>query len=402
MKYNPRLNETLAHHKGFTHLHPYMPVELTQGALAIVYELERSLSDLTGLAETTTMPAAGAQGEFTALLMMRAYFQKHQQFHKKLMLIPDSAHGTNPASCSAAGFQVRSLKSDARGLLRAETVRAALSDDVAGIMITNPNTLGVFEREIRSIADLIHGVGGFVYGDGANMNALVGTLRPADFGVDVIHINLHKTFSTPHGGGGPGCGPVSVCEALVPFLPQPRIRKQGAGYCVAPAHPDCIGRVKLYFGQFLVQVRAWAYMTYLGIDGLRENAHHAVLSARYLQHKLKDVFPQPSPEPCMHEFVVSDAGLKETGIKTLDLAKTLMDYGYHPPTVYFPLVVPGAILIEPTESESLQELDRFVSVLKHLVHQARENPSVFEGRPHKTPLSRVDEAYAAKHLQVSE
>lgn len=402
MKYNPRVNEEIVSHKGFTHIHPYMDEDMTQGALSILYDVERKLSELTGLEKTTLTPAAGAQGEFVALLLIRAYYEHTKQTHKKTILIPDTAHGTNPASCRCAGFDVKPIVTGKDGVLTLNALKHVLTDDVAGLMMTNPNTLGLFESEIQAISEALHEKDAFLYGDGANFNAFVSKYKPGDLGVDLIHINLHKTFSTPHGGGGPGSGPVSVCKKLVPYLPSPLITHQKGRYGIQPPAATSIGKVKPYYGQFLVLVRAWAYMTHLGISGLRTNTEHAVLAARYIQARLKDVLDMPYKSPCMHEVVFSDASFKKTGIKTLDIAKALMDYGFHPPTTYFPLVVSGALMIEPTECESKADLDRFCDVMRYLVHQAKEDPSFFECRPRYAPIGRVDETYAAKHLIVSE
>jgi glycine dehydrogenase subunit 2 len=401
MKYNPRLNESVAAHKGFSHLHPYMPDEYTQGALSLLYELEQTLTKLTGLSATTLTPAAGAQGEFLGLLLIRAYFEYTKQPQKKTILIPDTAHGTNPASCHFAGFNVKPVRTGANGHLTVTDLKAVMSDDVAGLMMTNPNTLGLFETDVRAISDVLHEHDAFLYGDGANFNAFVGKIKPGDLGIDVIHLNLHKTFSTPHGGGGPGSGPVSVCDKLVPFLPAPRLSKRGDVYHVDDVSPTSVGKVKPFWGQFLVLVRAWTYIKHLGIDGLIENTEHAVLNARYIQEKLKDVLKLAYTAPCMHEAVFSDASFKKTGIKTIDIAKALMDFGFHPPTTYFPLNVSGAIMIEPTECESKADIDRFCDVLRFLVKQAHENPDYFKDRPRKAPMTRVDEVRAAKNLDVT-
>ncbi len=402
MKYNPRVNETISGLGGFSMLHPYQPESMTQGALSILYDLEQALAELTGLAAVTLSPAAGAHGEFVGLKLIKAYLEHHNLSHKNIILIPDTAHGTNPASCIAAGFQVKSLPEGANGVMTPESVKTAMSEDVAGLMMTNPNTLGVFEHHAKEIADVLHDQGAFLYGDGANMNAFVGSVKPADYGFDVMHLNLHKTFSTPHGGGGPGAGPVAVCERLKPYLPTPRIQREEDGtYRVLHKMPHSIGLVKPYFGQFLILLRAWAYITLLGRDGLRETSEQAVLSARYIQSQLQDVFQNEDAAPCMHEAVFSDEVLKGTGVKTLDIAKALMDFGFHPPTMYFPLVVSGALLIEPTECEPKAELDRFIDVLKSLIGKAKENAEWFTDRPTQTPCSRINEALAARNLDVA-
>jgi glycine dehydrogenase subunit 2 len=399
MKYNPKLNERAARLPGFAQAHPLQPVELQQGFLQLCHELEAQLAEVSGMDRVTLQPAAGAQGELAGIMMIRAYHEQRGEQRRKV-LVPDSAHGTNPASAALNGYDVVSLPSGADGLLHPDAVEAAMSDEVAALMITNPSTLGLFEEHIAQLCDIVHAGGGLVYGDGANLNALLGIARPGDLGIDVMHFNLHKTFSTPHGGGGPGSGPVGVKNILAPFLPVPVVRQlsgnEGEGYTLDYDFPLSIGRLHANQGNAGMFVRAWAYIRSLGPDGLRRCAEMAVLNANYLLARLRSAYHVPYPRTVMHECVLSDKALHDTGVTTLDVAKRLIDYGYHPPTVYFPLIVHGAIMIEPTESESLEGLDRFAEAMLAIAEEAREDPELVHSAPHHTRRTRLDETRAAR------
>ena len=401
MKYNSRLNEKVARLPGFANLHPLAPVEDAQGALELIYELQQHLSEITGLAGVSLQPAAGAHGEMTGVMLMRAFIDARDgegaSARRRTMLIPDSAHGTNPASANLSGFTVKTIRSTAEGLTDLEHLRDLCSHgDVAGLMLTNPNTLGLFEKNIREICRIVHDAGGLVYMDGANMNALVGFARPGDMGVDVIHLNLHKTFSTPHGGGGPGCGPCCCTKELEPFLPVPRIIKEGEEYRLDFDRPQSIGRVKAFFGNFGMMVRALAYILTHGYDGLREATEAAVLNARYIAHGLSTDYDKPFASAPMHEVVFTDKRQSRKGVHTLDIAKRLIDYGFHPMTIYFPLIVQGAMLIEPTESVGRQELDQFIASMHSIAREAVEDPDTVINAPHSTRIGRLDEAAAAR------
>ncbi len=393
MKYNPKVNEDLARLPGFAQTHPYQPEELAQGALQLMYELQQYLCEISGLDQVTLQPAAGAQGELTGMLMIRAYLadQGHPR-HK--VLVPDTAHGTNPASSSICGYQVVQVKSTESGVLSPQDVAAKMDEEVAALMITNPNTLGLFEEHIVQIAEIVHQKGGQIYLDGANLNALVGLTRVADMGVDVLHFNLHKTFSTPHGGGGPGAGPVGVKNHLAPYLPIPRVVKESNYFRLDYDCPKSIGRVKSFYGNFGVLVRAYAYILSMGAEGLRKASLVALLNANYLRAKLKDYYHLPYDDPCMHECVFTDRNQTRYGINALDIAKRLMDYGFHPPTIYFPLVVSGALMIEPTETEPKEVLDQFISAMIKIAQEAQSAPELLKSAPHKTKVSRLDEVLA--------
>jgi glycine dehydrogenase subunit 2 len=397
MKYNPKTNERQAALKGFAAAHPLLPAALSQGALKLIHGLERDLAVLTGLAAVTLQPAAGAHGELAGMLIIHAW-HKSRGRQKTKILIPDTAHGTNPASAALCGYLPVPVPTDDRGVIAPETAAALMDDQTAGIMVTNPNTLGLFEENIREIARIIHERGGLVYGDGANMNAVMGVVKPGEIGVDVLHLNLHKTFSTPHGGGGPGAGPVAVRADLARFLPVPRIVEQDGIYRLSEAFPDSIGRLLAFHGHFGVLVRAYAYIRSLGAEGLAQATRLAVLNANYLRVRLRDILQPAYDRPCMHECVFSDKRQHDRGITTIEIAKRLMDYGYHPPTVYFPLVVPGAIMIEPTETETKEDLDRFIEAIRAVAREAEENPQLLREAPLRCKVTRLDETAAARNL----
>ncbi|MBK8149921.1 MAG: aminomethyl-transferring glycine dehydrogenase subunit GcvPB [Acidobacteria bacterium] len=400
MKYNSRLNEKVARIGGFAGLHPLAPEEESQGALELIWRLQEDLIEITGLPGVSLQPAAGAQGEMTGVLLIRAFLDKRdgdEAHNRRVMLIPDSAHGTNPASAALAGFSVKTIRSTEEGLTDLGHLRELCAEGgVAGLMLTNPNTVGIFEKNIKEICDIIHGAGGLVYMDGANMNALVGVARPGDMGVDVIHLNLHKTFSTPHGGGGPGCGPCCCSAELKPFLPVPSVEKNGGRFHLNYDHPESIGRVKAFFGNFGMMIRALAYVYTHGASGLREATETAVLNARYLAHHLADDFDKPFDSDCMHEVIFSHKNQSRKGVHTLDIAKRLIDYGFHPMTIYFPLIVEGAMLIEPTESVGRADLDAFIEAMKDINEEAQTDPQLVIDAPHSTRIGRLDEATAAR------
>ncbi|MCS7061930.1 MAG: aminomethyl-transferring glycine dehydrogenase subunit GcvPB [Anaerolineae bacterium] len=407
MKYNPRLNEDVARMAGFAHVHPLQDPVTAQGALYLMYQLQEFLREIGGFAGVSLQPAAGAQGEFTGILIMRAYHRDRGDHKRIKMLIPDSAHGTNPASSAMAGLKVVELPSDSRGNVDLDALKANLDDTVCGLMITNPNTLGMFEEHIEEVVRLVHQAGGLVYGDGANMNALLGIAKPGEIGFDVMHYNLHKTFSTPHGGGGPGSGPVAVARRLVDFLPGPIVRphpdseKDAEGIPLYEwfTPPKSIGRMRAFWGNFGMLVRAYTYIRLHGEAGLRAISQHAVLNANYIQARLRGVYPIPQGERhCMHEVVAQGKIPGAPDVRALDISKRLMDYGFHPPTNYFPLIVPEALMIEPTETESKQTLDAFVDALLAIAEEARKSPELLHGAPHSAPLKRLDEVKAAKDL----
>lgn len=396
MKYNPRINERVARLSGFTEAHPYMPTEMVQGALEVQKMLERCLGEISGMDAVSLHPAAGAQGELTGLLMIRAYHEA-QGNPRRRILVPDSAHGTNPASVTISGYEVENVPSNASGMVDLTHLHNIVDDQVAGIMITNPNTLGIFESEIAEISKLMHAHGALVYMDGANLNAMMGITRPGDFGVDVLHINLHKTFTTPHGGGGPGSGPVAVKAVLEPFLPSPTVKiAEGGTYYIDYKRPQSIGKVKAFFGQFGMHVRALCYIRANGPEGLKEVSEIAVLNANYIREKLKDAYSLPYDAASLHEVVFSDRNQARNGVHVRHIGKRLMDYGFHPPTVSFPLIVPGAIMIEPTETESKQELDEFIDAMLSIASEAEEDPDLVKNAPHTTRIGRIDEAAAAR------
>ncbi|TAN61485.1 glycine dehydrogenase subunit 2 [bacterium] len=395
MKYNPKVNETVSRLAGFSSIHPYQPEETVQGALELMYELQSYLAEISGMDAVTLQPSAGAHGELCGLLMLAEYFRSKNKKRNKI-LIPDTAHGTNPASANLAGFKVVPVKSEGKGVLTAGAVKALMDYDTAALMLTNPNTIGLFERNIKEIADIVHKKGGFIYCDGANLNALMGLVNLGSLGVDVVQFNLHKTFSTPHGGGGPGSGPVGVKKALEPFLPVPVIKKTGGKFKLDFNRPKTIGRMKAFYGNFSVMVKAYAYIRRLGAEGLKKASSTAILNANYIKERLKDSYQLAYNEPCMHEAVFSDDMQQKHGVTTMDIAKRLIDYGYHPPTIYFPLVVHGAIMIEPTETESIATLDSFIDAMKAIAEEARNSPELLKNAPSSTRISRVDETRAAR------
>ncbi|MBV9495024.1 MAG: aminomethyl-transferring glycine dehydrogenase subunit GcvPB [Acidobacteria bacterium] len=396
MKYNPRLNEEMARIPGIALSHPLQPDSQVQGNLELLWYLEQTLKEIFGMPRVTLQPVAGAHGELTGILMVHKALSKSGNA-RKYILIPDSAHGTNPASAAFAGYEIKELKSNSRGTLDLDLLEANVNEDVAALMITVPNTLGVFENQITQIAEILHRKGAYLYCDGANLNSFVGMARPGDMGIDVIHSNLHKTFSTPHGGGGPGAGPVGVSERLVPFLPTPTVeRAEDGSFYREFHHPDSIGRMRAFEGNFGVLVRALTYMRTLGPTGLRRIAQIAVLNANYIRARLKGSFHLPYDAPSLHEVVFSDKKQNATDVHTLDIAKRLMDYGFHPPTIYFPLIVAGALMIEPTESEPKEELDAFCEAMLAIAKEAEERPELVKSAPHTTPVRRLDEARAAR------
>jgi glycine dehydrogenase subunit 2 len=395
MKYNPRINELVARIEGLAWAHPYQPESLAQGCMEVMVRLEAALAEITGMDAVTLQPCAGAQGELTGILLIRALLEKRGNPRKKI-LIPDSAHGTNPATATVAGYAIHNIKSSGAGVLDVSALEKMVDKDVAALMVTNPNTLGVFEENIIHVAEILHAKGAMLYMDGANMNALVGIARPGDFGVDVLHLNLHKTFSTPHGGGGPGAGPVAVKKALEPFLPIPRIRQAGKRLAYDYKRKHSIGRVRAFYGNFGVLVRALAYILAHGGPGLRNATVDAVMNAVYIRKGLEAYYDLPYPSPNMHEVVFSDDRQKKLGVSTGDLAKRLIDYGFHPYTVSFPLIVHGALMIEPTETESKIELDQFIEAMTSIAKEVEADPQMVKGAPYGTRTSRVDEVTAAR------
>jgi len=399
MKYNPKVNDYAASLPGFTDIHPLQPEKTVQGALRLMKELEEYLAEISGMDAVSLQPAAGAHGEFTGIKIIRKYHET-QGNPRKYVLIPDSAHGTNPASVTLSGYIAKTIKSNEKGLINLEELEANLNEEVAAFMITNPNTLGLFEVEIMKIADMVHSVGALMYLDGANMNAFIGQIRPGDTGFDVMHFNLHKTFSTPHGGGGPGSGPVGVKKFLEPYLPIPRIIEKNGKLALSYDFPHSIGKIHSFYGNFLVMIKAYTYIRMLGKEHIRRVSEDAVINANYLRVKLQEHYDLPYKSICMHEFVLSGKFLKKYGVRTLDVAKRLLDYGFHAPTIYFPLIVPEALMIEPTETESKETLDAFVEAMTKIKEEAINNPDILHGAPHNTPVRRLNEALAAKQLKV--
>lgn len=397
MKYNPKVNEDIARLAGFTHIHPYQDIETVQGAMELLYNLQTSLAEITGMHEVTLQPAAGAHGEWTGLMMIRAFHEANGDTQRTKVIVPDSAHGTNPASATVAGFEAITVQSDERGLVDLEDLKRVVGNDTAALMLTNPNTLGLFEEHILELAEIVHEAGGKVYYDGANLNAILGYARPGDMGFDVVHLNLHKTFTGPHGGGGPGSGPVGVTAELAPFLPKPILTKKDDLYFFDYNRPQSIGRVKPYYGNFGINVRAYTYIRTMGPEGLRRVSEYAVLNANYMMRKLEGEFDLPFKQHCKHEFVLSGKRQKKLGVRTLDMAKRLLDFGYHPPTIYFPLIVEEAMMIEPTETESKETLDEFIDVMLRISQEAKDDPEVVQEAPHTTVVKRLDETTAARN-----
>ncbi|WP_026566746.1 aminomethyl-transferring glycine dehydrogenase subunit GcvPB [Bacillus sp. UNC41MFS5] len=395
MKYNPKINEDVARFDGFSRIHPYQPAETVQGALELLYNLQEELAEITGMDSVTLQPSAGAQGEWTGLMMVKAYLEQKGEKRTKV-LVPDSAHGTNPASATVAGFKTVTIPSNENGLVDLEELKKHVDQDTAALMLTNPNTLGLFEKEILEIAKVVHEAGGLLYYDGANANAILGKTTPGHMGFDIVHLNLHKTFTTPHGGGGPGAGPVGVKKKLIPYLPVPRIEKDGEKYVLNSNHPLSIGRVKGYYGNFGILVRAYTYIRTMGPVGLRQVSEGAVLHANYLRKKLEPYFDAPYSQVCKHEFVLSGSRQKKLGVRTLDMAKRLLDFGYHPPTIYFPLNVEECLMIEPTETESKETMDAFAEVMIKIAKEVEENPEIVLEAPHTTVIGRLDEVQAAR------
>ena len=393
MKYNPKVNEEIA--KMFARVHPYSPQDSTQGILELMYQLEGFLAEITGMDRVSLQPAAGAHGELTGMLMIKACLQ-HRGEKRTKVLVPDTAHGTNPSSLSMASFQAVGIQSNEEGIIGPEQLAQKMNEDVAAIMVTNPNTLGLFEEHLKKIAEIVHGKGGFVYCDGANLNALMGVVKLGDLGVDLVHINLHKTFSTPHGGGGPGAGPIAVKKELSPFLPIPVIERNGKTYRLNEDRPLSIGKIRAFYGNFGVLARAYAYILSMGAEGLRRAAEMAVLNANYLMKGLRGYYDLPYDRPCMHECVFTDKFQDRYHVSTLDIAKRLIDYGFHPPTIYFPLVVKGALMMEPTESESKEGLDRFIQAMITIAEEAKENPDLLRQAPQRVKMRRLDEVLAAR------
>lgn len=396
MKYNPKINENVARFNGFANIHPLQDESTVQGALELLFDLQESLKEITGMDEVTLQPAAGAHGEWTGLMMIRAYHENNGDFGRTKVIVPDSAHGTNPASATVAGLETITVKSNEQGLVDLEDLRRVVGEDTAALMLTNPNTLGLFEEQILEMAEIIHNAGGKLYYDGANLNAVLSKARPGDMGFDVVHLNLHKTFTGPHGGGGPGSGPVGVKADLIPFLPSPVIVKEEEKIKLDYNRPLTIGRVKPFYGNFGINVRAYTYIRSMGPDGLKAVTEYAVLNANYMMRKLAPYYDLPYNRHCKHEFVLSGRRQKKLGVRTLDIAKRLLDFGYHPPTIYFPLNVEEGMMIEPTETESKETLDGFIDTLIQIAKEAEETPEIVQEAPHTTVIKRLDETLAAR------
>lgn len=397
MKYNPKINEDVARYDGFANVHPKQSEDCVQGSLQVMYELEKSLCEVAGMDRMTLQPAAGAHGEITGIMLIKAYHEKRGDLKRNKIIVPDSAHGTNPATAAMAGYSIIEIKSTKDGLVDLEALKAVVGDDTAGLMLTNPNTLGIYDNGVKEISRIVHEAGGLLYYDGANMNAIMGHARPGDMGFDVVHFNLHKTFSTPHGGGGPGAGPVGVKECLIDFLPVPMVEKKDDKYFLDYNYPDTIGKVKDFYGHFGILLRAYTYILSMGSDGLKKASEMAVLNANYIKARLKDYYYLPIDTMVKHEVVFG--GLKDTlsEVSTLDIAKRLLDAGYHPPTIYFPLIINQALMIEPTESESLETMDAFIEAMITISKEATENPELLKSAPHDTIVRRPDETKAARN-----
>jgi glycine dehydrogenase subunit 2 len=399
MKYNPKINEDMARLSGFANVHPLQREDCIQGSLQLLYELDKALCEIAGMDRMTLQPAAGAHGELTGLMLIKAYHEKRGDTKRDKIIVPDSAHGTNPATASMAGYKAVEVKSTDEGIVDVEDLKKVIGDgdDIAGLMLTNPNTLGLFEKHIVEMAELIHDAGGLLYYDGANANAIMGHARPGDMGFDVVHFNIHKTFSTPHGGGGPGAGPVGVKEHLVEFLPTPLVEKDGERYFLDYDYPNSIGKVKDFYGHFGILVRAYTYILTMGRDGLKKASEMAVLNANYLLSQLKDDYYLPIDTIYKHEFVLGGLKGEQLEVRTLDIAKRLLDFGFHPPTVYFPLIIREALMIEPTETESKETLDEFAKAMKQIAEEARRDPEILKEAPHDTIVRRPDEVRAARN-----
>ncbi len=397
MKYNPKLNEDIARLPGFARVHPEMPDTAVQGTLEVLFAMQNILAEIGGMDTVSLQPAAGAHGELLGLMLIKAYHDDHGQGQRDTILVPEAAHGTNPASAARCGYKTVTVKSDERGRVDLAHLKTLLNDHVAGLMLTNPNTLGLFEDDIAEICDLIHKTGGLIYCDGANMNALVGRARPGDMGFDVMHFNLHKTFSSPHGGGGPGSGPVGIKKILEPYLPVPQVIRTKDGYRMDSDRPKSVGKIHGYYGSFLCILRSYAFIMYYGRERLAQVAENAVLNANYIRVQLQDVFDVAFSEICMHECVFTAKRQKKMhSVNALEIAKRLMDFGYHPPTIYFPLIVPEALMIEPTETESKETLDQFIQAMRQIARDIEENPEIVHSAPHTTPVRKLDEATAAR------
>jgi glycine dehydrogenase subunit 2 len=396
MKYNPKINENVARIAGLAHIHPLQEEETVQGAMELLFDLQEHLKEITGMDEVTLQPAAGAHGEWTGLMMIRAYHEANNDTKRTKVIVPDSAHGTNPASATVAGYEAVTVKSDENGLVDLEDLKRVVGEDTAALMLTNPNTLGLFEANILEMAQIVHDAGGKLYYDGANLNAVLSKARPGDMGFDVVHLNLHKTFTGPHGGGGPGSGPVGVKSDLIPYLPKPVLVKTEEGYHFEYDRPQSIGRVKPFYGNFGINVRAYTYIRSMGPDGLKAVTEYAVLNANYMMRRLEPHYDLPFNQHCKHEFVLSGKRQKKLGVRTLDIAKRLLDFGYHPPTIYFPLNVEECIMIEPTETESKETLDSFIEAMIQIAREAEETPEIVQEAPHTTVIKRLDETTAAR------
>jgi glycine dehydrogenase subunit 2 len=397
MKYNPKINENVARLTGFSYIHPLQDEATVQGAMELMYDLSEHLKEITGMDAVTLQPSAGAHGEWTGLMMIRAYHEANGEKHRTQVIVPDSAHGTNPASATVAGFETVTVRSDQNGLVDLDDLKRVVGENTAALMLTNPNTLGLFEEHIVEIAEIVHSVGGKLYYDGANLNAILGKARPGDMGFDVVHLNLHKTFTGPHGGGGPGSGPVGVKKELIPFLPKPVLVKDENGFRFDEDRPQSIGRVKSFYGNFGINVRAYTYIRSMGPDGLKAVSENAVLNANYMLKKLAPYYEMPYDRICKHEFVLSAKRQKKLGVRALDIAKRLLDFGYHPPTIYFPLNVEECMMIEPTETESKETLDAFIEAMIQIAKEAEEEPEIVQEAPHTTVVKRLDETLAARN-----
>ncbi|HSJ36615.1 MAG TPA: aminomethyl-transferring glycine dehydrogenase subunit GcvPB [Planococcus sp. (in: firmicutes)] len=396
MKYNPKINESVARYSGFANIHPLQDESTVQGAMELMYDLQEHLKEITGMDEVTLQPAAGAHGEWTGLMMIRAFHEANGDTKRTKVIVPDSAHGTNPASATVAGFETVTVKSNEHGLVDLDDLKRVVGEDTAALMLTNPNTLGLFEEQILEMAAIIHGVGGKLYYDGANLNAVMSKARPGDMGFDVVHLNLHKTFTGPHGGGGPGSGPVGVNKDLLPYLPKPILVEKDGVFSFDSDRPHSIGRVKPFYGNFGINVRAYTYIRSMGPDGLKAVTEYAVLNANYMMRRLQPHFDLPYDRHCKHEFVLSGRRQKKLGVRTLDMAKRLLDFGYHPPTIYFPINVEEGMMIEPTETESKETLDAFIDAMIQIAREVEENPEIVQDAPHTTVIKRLDETKAAR------